>query len=128
MVELKELSKDTDGMSTYDYLVNHVPNCLDEMDYLTENLMRVDTTGQFLASSARYLASINRELFDKWIGRLIEGAIDKDRERRYIWSLLKAIWGEDYLDRVDELNSTDDNFRRVFKRVYPDKKKMTVTI
>ena len=128
MIDIKELINDVDGMSTYDYLVNHVPDCVDNMDFLTDNLLKVDTSGQFLASSARYLSSIDKVTFAPWIGKLIEGAIDKDRERRYIWSLLKAVWGEDYLERVDELNQTDDNFRRVYKRVYPEKRNVTVSV
>lgn len=119
MTELKSLNKDTDGMATYDYLVNHVTDCLTEMDYLTDNLLRVDQTGQFLASSARFLSSIDKETFAPWIGRLVEGAIDRDRERRYIWSLLEALWGSDYKERAETLKKEDDNFRRIYKRLYP---------
>lgn len=121
MTDLKSLDKDTDGMATYDYLANHVTDCLRDMDFITDNLLRVDSTGQFLASSARFLSSVDREVFSPWIGRLIEGAIEKDRERRYIGSLLEAIWGADYLDRVEELRKHDDNFRRIYKRIYPEK-------
>lgn len=119
MTELSNLSKDTDGMATYDYLANHVADCMDDMDFITDNLLRADSTGQYLASSARFLTSVNREIFNPWIGRLIEGAIEKDRERRYIGSLLEAIWGEDYLQHADELKEKDDNFRRIYKRIYP---------
>lgn len=119
MTDLKTLCKDTDGMMTYDYLVNHVESCLPQMDYITDNLLNVDQTGQFLASSARFLSSIDRETFEPWIGKLIEGAISKDRERRYIGSLLEAIWGSDFMERADELRKEDDNFRRIFKRLYP---------
>lgn len=119
MTDLKSLSKDTDGMATYDYLVNHVPDCLEEMDFITDSLLRADQTGQFLASSARFLSSVDKQTFYPWVGRLIEGAIDKDRERRYIGSLLEAVWGENYMERADELKKEDDNFRRIFKRIYP---------
>lgn len=119
MTDLKTLAKDADGLATYDYMVNHVADCIDDMDYLTDNLLRVDQTGQFLASSARFLNSIDRETFAPWIGRLMEGAIEKDRERRYIWSLLEAVWGPDYMDRAQTLNQEDDNFRRIYKRIYP---------
>ena len=121
MTDLKSLDKDTDGMATYDYLANHVADCVEDMDFLTSNLLRADSTGQYLASSARFLSSVNRDLFSPWIGRLIEGAIEKDRERRYIGSLLEAVWGQDYLDHVEELKKTDDNFRRIYKRIYPEK-------
>lgn len=126
MIELKSLSKDNDGMSTYDYLVNHIPACIDHMDYITENLNRVDSTGQYLASSARFLFSVDRDTFSPWIGRLIEGAIEKDRERKYIGSLLEAIWGADYAERADTLRETDDNFRRIYKRIYPEKAGITI--
>lgn len=128
MISLKEISNDSDGMITYDYLVNHVPECLTDMDFITDNLLRVDATGQFLASSARYLSSIDKETFATWIGRLIEGAIEKDRERRYLWSLLEAVWGVDYMDHAEELQKTDNNFRRVYKRIYPGKKIKAATV
>ncbi|MCH5214041.1 MAG: hypothetical protein J1E97_02510 [Muribaculaceae bacterium] len=118
MIELKDLSHDTDGMATYDYIVNHVPDCVVEMDYLTENLLRTDTNGQFLASSARFLNSIDAETFRPWIYRLIEGAIERDRERRYIGTLLESIWGTGYMERAETLKKEDDNFRRIFKRIY----------
>lgn len=121
MTDLKSLTNDSDGMATYDYLANHVADCLLDMDFITDNLLRVDSTGQYLASSARFLSSVDRELFSPWIGKLIEGAIDKDRERKYIGSLLEAIWGPDYLERAQELSTTDHNFRRIYKRIYPEK-------
>lgn len=106
-------------MATYEYIVNNVETCDDEMDSLVENLRRVDLTGQFLASTARFLAAIDREKFERWLTPLIEGAIEKDRERRYIPSLLEAIWGADYKEEADKLRATDDVFRRLYKRVYP---------
>lgn len=127
MVELKALVKDTDGMASYDYLVNHIPSCVENMDYITENLLRADSTGQYLASSARFLSSVDRETFSPWIGRLIEGAIDKDREHKYIGSLLKAIWGEDYEENRERLAGEDDNFRRIYKRIHPELSKSPYT-
>lgn len=116
---LKSLTEDKDGMATYDYIVNNVDTCLDSMSELVENLKRVDISGQFLASTARFLCAVDREKFAEWLTPLIEGAIEKDRERRYIGSLLQAIWGKDYMEHVDELKAKDDNFRRIYKRVYP---------
>lgn len=121
MKELKDLKQDTDGMMTYDYLVNHVPECLGEMEIIVSNLLDRDSTGQFLSSSARFLASVDKDTFEPWISRLVVGAIDKDRERRYIWSLLKAIWGDDYEENNVELQNSDDNFRRIYKRIHPEK-------
>lgn len=116
---MKNIENDADGMATYEYIVNNCETCCDEMPELVSNLVRVDMTGQFLASSARFLAAVDREKFSPWLGQLIEGAIAKDRERRYIGSLLEAIWGPDYRERAAELRATDDNFRRIYKRIYP---------
>ena len=116
---LKQLENDTDGMMTYEYIANNFESCEELMPELVENLIRVDHTGQFLASSARYLAAVDRDKFSPWLSPLIEGAISKDRERRYIGSLLEAVWGADYHERAEELRASDDNFRRIYKRIYP---------
>ena len=115
---MKNLSKDTDGMLTYEYIVNHIGECDDIMVELIENMKQVDRTGQFVASTARYLAAINKEHFHIYISMLIEAVIEKDREHKYIPSLLTGVWGNDYMDRVEELRESDDNFRRIFKRVF----------
>lgn len=119
MEETKLLLKDPNGMMTYEYIVNHVDSCAEKLPSLIDNLKRVDSTGQFLASSARFLCAVDREHFAPFIPALIEGAIDKDRERRYIGSLLEAIWGADYQENAEELKAKDDCFRRVYKRIYP---------
>lgn len=116
---LKSLAGDKDGMATYDYIVNNVDTCLESMPELVENLRRVDISGQFLASTARFLCAVDREKFSSWLTPLIEGAIDKDREHRYIGSLLQALWGADYMERAETLKENDDNFRRIYKRIYP---------
>lgn len=116
---LKNLTGDRDGMATYDYIVNNVDTCIDFMPELVDNLRRADISGQFLASTARFLCAVDRDKFAGWIPPLVEGAIEKDRERRYIGSLLQAIWGADYKERAEELNASDDTFRRVYKRIYP---------
>lgn len=108
------------GMEVYQYIVDHCESCDDKMDDLIIRLRQVDISGQFLASTARYLAAVDREKFEPWLGSLIEGAIDKDRERRYIGSLLRAIWGDDFESHADELSSTDNNFRRIYKRIHPE--------
>ncbi len=116
---LKQLSKDPDGLLTYEYIANHIGECDDSMDALVQNMINVDASGQFTVSAARYLNAINPEAYAQQISRLIAAAIEKDRERRYIGELLQSIWGDDYATRVDELNDTDDNFRRIYKRLYP---------
>ena len=116
---LKSLSGDKDGMATYDYIVNNVDTCIDSMPELYDNLRRADISGQFLASTARFLCAVDREKFAGWITPLVEGAIEKDRERRYIGSLLQDKWGADYKERAEELKAIDDTFRRIYKRIYP---------
>ncbi|MEZ3590345.1 MAG: hypothetical protein K1V84_04860 [Muribaculaceae bacterium] len=115
----KILSKDSDGLLTYEYIANHINEIDDDMDFLVDNMIQVDTTGQFLVSAARYLFLIDGEKYREPITRLIAAAIEKDRERRYIGDLLPAIWGEDYADRAEELKLTDNNFRRIYKRMFP---------
>lgn len=115
---LKHLTDDTDGMATYEWIVNNPEVGAEEMSFLIENLKRCDISGQFLASSARFLHAVDREAYAEWIPQLVEGVIEKDRERRYIGSLLEAIWGVDYKERAEELRESDDNFRRIYKRLY----------
>ena len=115
---LRNLSKDTDGMLTYEYIANNVSTCSQIMPALIDNMRRANSTGQFVASTARFLAAVDREHFSSAIDELIEVAIEKDREHRYLGSLLKGIWGADYESRVNELRENDDNFRRIYKRLY----------
>ena len=105
-------------MAIYEYIVNNVETCRDRLDSLILELKQNDHTGQFLASSARFLAAVDKEAFGEYIPILIEAAIERDRERRYIGEL-KAIWGPDYRECADELRESDDVFRRLYKRVYP---------
>ncbi|MDE6644036.1 MAG: hypothetical protein K2K27_08055 [Muribaculaceae bacterium] len=115
----KQLSKDEDGLLTYEWIANHIDTCDQELVFLLENMRRVDQSGQFLVSTARYLHAIDADYYKNAISHLIADAIDRDREHRYIAALLPDIWGKDYADHVDELNKVDDNFRRIYKRVYP---------
>lgn len=119
--QLKNLHNDPDGMATYEWIVNNPEECKEHMPDLIENLKRVDASGQFLASTARFLSAVDRDCYAQWLPSLIEGAIEKDRERRYIGSLLEAIWGPDYHERAEELRESDDNFRRIYKRLYSTK-------
>ena len=107
------------GLDIYDFLVNHVME-LDQanLGVLTERLVELDSNGQFSASSARFLASVDRNRFESAVSRLVEISIGKDRERKYIGSLLKSLWGDDYMEKADSLRKSDDNFRRIYKRIY----------
>ncbi|MDE6010413.1 MAG: hypothetical protein K2F87_03055 [Muribaculaceae bacterium] len=112
-------SDESRGMEIYEYIVNNVGDCRDRLDSLIMELRHVDTSGQFLASTARFLAAVDRENFNEFLPALIESAIEKDRERRYIGQLLEAIWGKDYKENAEVLAAGDDVFRRLYKRVYP---------
>lgn len=116
--ELKRLKEDADGLLTYEYIANHIDVCRDKMPELVGNMIEVDRSGQFLVSAARYLSAIDREAYNIEISRLVAAAIDRDRERKYIADLLPSVWGADYAAHVEELSAKDDNFRRVYKRVY----------
>ena len=118
---IKHPEKDLTGMDTYEYLVNHVDSCYDQLPQLIENLRRIDKNGQFLASSARFLNAVDPTGFKDYIEQLVNAAIDKDRERKYIGSLLEALWGQDYQLRANELQKENDCFRRIFKRLFPEK-------
>ena len=118
--DLKALRQDADGLLTYEYLANHIGECMPEdIDALIGNMERVDLSGQFMASAARYLNAIDPEGYAPAIQQLVAGAIDKDREHRYLPDLLLGLYGEDYGERVAELCAADDNFRRIYKRLFP---------
>lgn len=118
----KILSSDSDGMASYEYLVNHTDAECESIDKIVDNLIRVDVSGQFVSSAARYLNAMEPERCAKSVSRLIEACIEKDRNHVYLPELLPSIWGEDYSERVAELKETDDNFRRIYKRIYPSGK------
>ena len=67
---LKRLQSDPDGLLTYEYIANHIDSCLEDMDTLVDNMERVDLTGQFVISAARYLYAIDPERFAGPIERL----------------------------------------------------------
>lgn len=115
----KQLSKDPDGLLTYEYIANNIGVIDDIMLELADNIIKVDSSGQFVVSAARYLNAIDGVKYADSIDKLIKAAIEKDRERKYLGDLAVSIWGADYKDNAKELNATDDNFRRIYKRLYP---------
>ena len=117
--ELKRLASDPDGLLTYEYIANHIDSCADDMDTLIDNMARVDLSGQFLISAARYLFAIDHVRFALPIERLVDLGITKDRERRYIGALMEQFYGADYADHADRLSADDNNFRRIYKRLFP---------
>lgn len=115
----KILASDTDGMASYELLVNNIDGDRQTLSKAVENLHRVDTSGQFAASAARFLAAVSREQFADLIDTLLKQVIEKDRDKAYLPDLLPCIWGADYTEHINELRETDDNFRRIYKRVHP---------
>lgn len=117
----KRLEKDESGLLTYEYIANNINSegFKEEVSWLVENIIRVDRTGQFVVSTARYLNAIDKAAFADEIDRLIKAAILVDRERAYLGVLASSIWGDDYKVHATELIASDDNFRRIYKRLYP---------
>lgn len=116
----KKLRQDKDGLVTYEYLANHIGECgPEEIDTLIENMASVDLSGQFMASAARYLNAIDPDGYAPAVKKLVSLAIDKDREHKYLPDLLQGLYGEDYEERAAELCASDDNFRRIYKRLFP---------
>ncbi len=117
----KRLKSDPDGLLTYEYLANNIETCTGaDLDAVVENLKRVDLSGQFTASAARYLNAIDHEAYAAAVEALTAATIDKDREHRYLGNLISSLYGEDYKDRAEELSARDNNFRRIYKRLYPN--------
>ena len=115
----KKLSTDPDGLLTYEYIANHIDAVKPDLDWLVGNMEKVDLTGQLVISAARYLFAIDPVGFAPNIDRLIKAGIEKDREHRYLGDMLQQMFGPDYADRAAELSAADDNFRRIYKRLYP---------
>ncbi len=115
----KKLSKDPNGLMTYEYIANNIQTIDDIMPELVDNMILVDKTGQFIVSTARYLNAIDSNRFADSIDRLVKAAIARDREHVYLADLAVSLWGPDFREKAAQLCETDDNFRRIFKRLYP---------
>lgn len=119
--DIEKLRRDPDGLLTYEYIANHIDWLGEEdLNELVGNMTTVDLNGQFLASAARYLNAIDSERYGAAISKLVAATIDKDREHRYLPDVLNSIYGADYHCRAAELCGTDNNFRRIYKRLYPN--------
>lgn len=118
--DIKTLKRDPDGLQSYEYLANHIGECdPDSIEAIIDNMERVDLTGQFMASAARYLNAIDSEGYRPAVRRLVAATIDKDREHKYLPDLLQGLYGSDYEVNAKSLCATDDNFRRIYKRLFP---------
>lgn len=118
--DIKHLHNDPDGLQTYEFIANNIESIDDVLDALVENIIRVDLSGQFTASAARYLHAINPDKYATAISTLVAATIDKDREHRYLADVLQGIYGADYAEHAAELSASDDNFRRIYKRLFPN--------
>ena len=114
----KMLESDSNGLLTYEYIANNMGSIDDDMPELVDNMSMKDRTGQFVVSTARYLNAIDREKYAASIDLLVKAAIAKDRDHVYLGYLASSLWGADYKEHAEELSATDDNFRRIFKRLY----------
>jgi len=116
----KRLESDPNGLLTYEYIANNINSDIAPIiDDLVDNIIRVDKNGQFVVSTARYLNAIDKSAYSAQIDKLIKAAIVADRERAYLADLAASIWGNDYKNKAVQLTATDDNFRRIYKRLYP---------
>ena len=115
----KTLKSDSDGLQTYEYIANNIDDIDGDLPWLVDNMKRVDLNGQFLASAARYLHAIDGARYSAASKDLVAATIDRDREHKYLPDVMSSIYGEDYQSRAAELIATDDNFRRIYKRLYP---------
>ena len=115
----KQLCKDETGLTTYEYIANNIDTIDDDLPELVANIINVDLNGQFVVSTARYLYAIDSKRYAQSIDALVKAAIEKDREHKYLGDLIAGIYGADYKEHASELSRTDDNFRRIYKRLYP---------
>lgn len=119
--EIDALKKqDTDGLLIYEYIANNVGTCDNDLPDLAEALRDVDITGQFTASAARFLHAIDADRYDDTVRTLVAATIDRDREHAYLPDLMLSIYGPDYEAKAEELKASDNNFRRMYKRLFPD--------
>ncbi|MBQ7690056.1 MAG: hypothetical protein IJT30_02540 [Muribaculaceae bacterium] len=115
----QHLSNDPNGLTTYEFMANNIGTLGEDIIWLVKNIINVDRTGQFVVSTARYLHAIDHDKYAECIDLLVKAAIVKDRERVYLRDLTASLWGPDYQDHAAELALASDNFRRIYKRLYP---------
>jgi len=119
----KTLETDENGLQAYEYIANNIANGSSQIDHempaLVDHMIACDRTGQFVVSTARYLHAVDSEKYASAIDMLVKAAIAKDRERVYLGDLAASLWGSDYREHATELSASDDNFRRIYKRLYP---------
>lgn len=112
-------AKDSDGLLTYEYIANNIGECDADLPELIDILRQIDMSGQFTASAARFLNAIDADRYADAVRALVAATIDHDRERAYLGDLIENIYGSDYAEHAEELSATDNNFRRMYKRLFP---------
>lgn len=122
--EAKRLKNDPDGLLNYEYLANNIESIDADLDELVDNIIDVDRSGQFTASACRYLHAIDASRYNEAVRRLVAATIDKDREHRYLHDVMVGVYGTDCSEHAAELSATDDNFRRLYKRLFPHPDKL----
>lgn len=119
--DMQALRNDSDGLLTYEYIANHIEDMdAETLEVLADNMIQVDRNGQFTASAARYLHAISDGDYKATVARLVAATIDKDREHRYLPDVAASLYGADYHSRAAQLCESDNNFRRIYKRLYPN--------
>lgn len=119
--EIKKIEHEKDELKTYEFLANHLYDMDDEdLSRIVNVLDNADRSGQYLASGVRYMKAMDSERFGEHIRRMTSLIIDRDREHKYIGDLISFLYGAEYYDHVEELSS-DNNFRRMYKRLFPGK-------
>ena len=112
-------AKDSDGLLTYEYIANNIGECDADLPELIDILRQIDMSGQFTASAERFLNAIDADRYADAVRALVAATIDHDRERAYLGDLIENIYGSDYAEHAEELSATDNNFRRMYKRLFP---------
>lgn len=119
--DLTKLQNNPDGLKAYEYLVNNLDTLTpDVLDQIVDIIITADPTGQYLTSSSRFLNAIDSQAYAPQVKRMVALVIDRDREHRYIPDLIEALYGPDYKENASRLATDDNNFRRMYKRLYPE--------
>lgn len=119
--DLTKLQNNPDGLKAYEYLVNNLDTLTpDVLDQIVDIIITADPTGQYLTSSSRFLNAIDSQAYAPQVKRMVALVIDRDREHRYIPDLIEALYGPDYKENASQLATDDNNFRRMYKRLYPE--------
>ena len=90
------------------------------MDNNIKKILETDTNGlltyEYIANN---MGNIDEDMSTLVDNMILKAAIAKDRDHVYLAYLASSLWGADYKERAAELSASDDNFRRIYKRLYP---------